>query len=131
MRDTGNQIVLGTFVATFLYCLLVLRAVRGEAHTTYVPNWSVTGAVVLAVASIAVLIYFIDHISRSLQGPVLVSTIGMGLAKEVERTYPRQLGQGRRDQPPPPPPSRGRRRCWPPTAGTSRPSTRTGCWRRP
>src|SRR5689334_15337853 len=29
MRDRGNQIVLGTFIATFIYCLLVLRTVRG------------------------------------------------------------------------------------------------------
>jgi len=29
MRDRSNQIVLGTFVSTFLYCLVVLRAVRG------------------------------------------------------------------------------------------------------
>ena len=28
LRDTGNQVVLGTFLATFLYCLLVLRTVR-------------------------------------------------------------------------------------------------------
>jgi hypothetical protein len=28
LRDLGNQIVLGTFVSTFLYCLLVLRTVR-------------------------------------------------------------------------------------------------------
>jgi len=30
MQDTGNQVVLGTFIATFIYCLLVLRTVRGE-----------------------------------------------------------------------------------------------------
>lgn len=29
MRDRGDQIVLRTFTATFLYCLLVLRTVRG------------------------------------------------------------------------------------------------------
>jgi uncharacterized membrane protein len=28
MRDTINQVVLGTFVATFVYCLLVLRTIR-------------------------------------------------------------------------------------------------------
>lgn len=27
MRDTGNQIVLGTFVSTFVYCLMVLRTI--------------------------------------------------------------------------------------------------------
>lgn len=29
VRDFGNQVVLGTFVSTFVYCLLVLRTVRG------------------------------------------------------------------------------------------------------
>lgn len=28
MRDVSNQITLGTFIATFLYCLLVLRTVH-------------------------------------------------------------------------------------------------------
>src|SRR5690606_23311280 len=28
MRDTGNQITLGTFLAAFLYCILVLRKVQ-------------------------------------------------------------------------------------------------------
>ncbi|MCA9514160.1 MAG: DUF2254 domain-containing protein, partial [Myxococcales bacterium] len=28
MRDTGNQITLGTFIATFIYCVMVLRAVH-------------------------------------------------------------------------------------------------------
>jgi uncharacterized membrane protein len=27
MKDTGNQVVLGTFIATFIYCLLILGAV--------------------------------------------------------------------------------------------------------
>jgi uncharacterized membrane protein len=43
MRDTGNQVVLGTFVSTFLYCLLVLRAVRGQEGHAFVPNMAVTG----------------------------------------------------------------------------------------
>src|SRR5688572_28297158 len=49
MRDTGNQVVLGTFTSTFLYCLLVLRTVRGLDENTYVPHVSVTVAVLLAV----------------------------------------------------------------------------------
>jgi uncharacterized membrane protein len=28
LRDTGNQVVLGMFVSTFIYCLQVLHAVR-------------------------------------------------------------------------------------------------------
>lgn len=37
MRDRGNQVVLGTFIATFAYCLLVLRTVRGTNDSFFVP----------------------------------------------------------------------------------------------
>src|SRR5207248_10951197 len=32
-RDKGNQVVLGTFVATFLYCLLVLRTIHSALYS--------------------------------------------------------------------------------------------------
>ena len=55
-RDLGNQLVLGTFIATFLYCLLVLRVVRSTDEGSFVPELSVTCAVLLAVAGVGVLI---------------------------------------------------------------------------
>jgi len=71
MRDASNQVVLGTFVATFVYCVLILRTIHGRVDEgqSFVPQASVTGAVVLSVASVAVLIYFIHHVSMSLQAP--------------------------------------------------------------
>jgi uncharacterized membrane protein len=33
MRDRGNQISLGAFIATFVYCLLVLRSVQSPSET--------------------------------------------------------------------------------------------------
>jgi len=82
MRDTANQVVLGTFVGTFIYCLLVLRTVHGtvEDGVEFVPQASVTVAVLLATASIAVLIYFIHHVSVSLQAPAVVAAV----LKELE-----------------------------------------------
>ena len=44
MRDTANQMVLGTFVATFLYCLLVLRTIRRADEGAFVPHVSVSSA---------------------------------------------------------------------------------------
>lgn len=67
MRDTANQVVLGTFIATFLYCLLVLRTIRGLDEREFVPHLSVTVGVLLGVASLGVLIYFIHHVSVSIQ----------------------------------------------------------------
>lgn len=63
MRDTRTQVVLGTFVATFLYCLLVLRTVRHAEEFVFVPHLSVALGVMLAVVSVGVLIYFIHHVS--------------------------------------------------------------------
>ena len=42
MRDTVNQVVLETFVATFVYCLLVLRTIRRAEEILFVPHLSVT-----------------------------------------------------------------------------------------
>ena len=53
VRDRGNQVVLGTFIATFTYCLLVLRAVNGTEEHEFVPHLSVIVALLLTLASLA------------------------------------------------------------------------------
>jgi uncharacterized membrane protein len=50
MRDRGNQLVLGTFISTFTYCLIVLRSIRSSG-SEFVPHISVTFAILLALAS--------------------------------------------------------------------------------
>ena len=45
MQDRGTQFVLGTFVASFIYCLLVLRSVYTAGEESFVPNFSVNFAV--------------------------------------------------------------------------------------
>ena len=86
MRDRGNQVVLGTFVATFLYCLLVLRVLRlGESAT--VPEVALSTALLLTLGSLAVFIYFIHHAAVSIQVQTLVS----GVAEELEEALDRLL----------------------------------------
>lgn len=94
MRDIGNQIVLGTFLATFLYCLLILRTIHGEIGDgkEFVPQASVTVAVLLAAASIAVLIYFIHHVSISLQAPMVVAAVKRDLHQAIARQPEVQTG---------------------------------------
>ncbi len=96
MRDTANQVVLGTFVATFAFCLLVLRTIHGKLQdgAEFVPQASVTAAVLLAAASIAVLIYFIHHVSVSLQAPIIVAGVLSDLTTSIERLPERQVGVG-------------------------------------
>jgi uncharacterized membrane protein len=85
LRDRPNQLVLGSFMGTFTYCLLVLRSIRSENEldgTAFVPNLAITGALVLAFVSLGMLIYFIHHISVRIQ----VTSIVASVAKDTLRT---------------------------------------------
>jgi uncharacterized membrane protein len=90
LRDWVNQIALGVFVATFVYALVVLRAVTGTAQTdTFVPQISVTMAFVLVLASVVVFLFYIDHIAQSIRAASIVTRIAEDTRAVLERRYPR------------------------------------------
>jgi uncharacterized membrane protein len=94
MRDSTTQVVLGTFIATFLYCLLVLRTIRRAEEVAFVPHLSVTLGVLLAVASVGVLIYFIHHVSVSIQANETVARISKELLGRIDQLFPEHIGRG-------------------------------------
>lgn len=93
VRDKGSQIVLGTFVSTFVFCLLALRTVRGNDPDIFVPEASVTTGVALGIVSIGVLVYFIHHISVFIQAPHLIDVVYQDLDQTIDRIFPEQLGK--------------------------------------
>ena len=96
MADRGNQLVLGVFVATFLYSLLVLRSIRNledGGDDYFVPHLAVNLAVLLAVVAIGVLVYFIHHISDSVQVWTLARQVRGDLLDTVDRLYPETTDQ--------------------------------------
>jgi len=97
MQDTGNQIVLGTFIGTFIYCLLVLRTIHaeGEGYSLFVPQLSVTVGTGLAIASIGVLIYFIHHASTIIQASHVITQVSGDLDKALERLFPEKIGESK------------------------------------
>lgn len=98
MADRGNQVVLGVYVATFLYSLLVLRSVRAVGDPgdpdaeVFVPHLAVNFAFVLAVLNVVVLIYFIHHISDSIQISTIARRVRGDLVSTVGRLYPERAG---------------------------------------
>ncbi len=96
MQDTGNQIVLGTFIGTFIYCLLVLRTIRGEGdgYSQFVPQLAVTVGVLLAIISIGILIYFIHHASTIIQASNVIQNVSGDLHSAIERLFPNRIGHG-------------------------------------
>ncbi|ACC81563.1 DUF2254 domain-containing protein [Nostoc punctiforme] len=96
MQDTGNQIVLGTFIGTFIYCLFVLRTIHGEGdgYEQYVPQLSVTVGTLLAIISISVLIYFIHHASTIIQASHVIQNVSEDLHSAIDRLFPERIGRG-------------------------------------
>ncbi|RZF60675.1 DUF2254 domain-containing protein [Sphingomonas populi] len=91
MRDRGNQVTLGTFIATFLYCIIVLRTVRSPEESgapAFVPNLAVLVALLLAVCSVVVLIFFIHHVPQRIHINSVIEDIGQRLLREIERRFP-------------------------------------------
>ena len=75
--DRGLQVVLGSYIATFVYSLLVLRIIResdGEG-VAFVPVISVSLAVLFALACVGLLIYFIQHVTNLIQPSTIFQRI--------------------------------------------------------
>lgn len=94
MGDRANQVVLGVFVGIFAYCLVVLRTIRGGDEGAFVPSLAVLFGLVLAFVGIGVLIYFIHHVSMSIQAAHILA----GAADETLHTIRRLLPNGIADE---------------------------------
>lgn len=92
MKDRGNQLVLGVFVATFAYCIVVLRSVTSadsdRGREAFVPYISVYLALLVALVNIGCLVYFIHHIADSIQISTLVKAVRADLTRVAGREYP-------------------------------------------
>jgi uncharacterized membrane protein len=100
LRDTGTQVTLGTFIATFIFSLLVLLQLRDD--TAALPQLLVTTSLLLALSSLGVLIFFINHVAVSIQAPQVLAAVVAELDADIERSFPpQQLGVALPPQPVP------------------------------
>lgn len=103
MEDKGNQLSLATFIGTFVFALTVLRTVRAEderpasavdaaatALPGFVPQLSLLVAFVLMVLSVAVLVFFLNHVPSSIRINSVIRDIGERLLGAVAATYPEE-----------------------------------------
>ena len=101
MEDRGNQLSLATFIGSFVYALVVLRAVRAEDETAtsgtnalatalpgFTPQLSLLVAYALMALCVAVLVFFLNHIPSSIRVNKVLEGIGSRLLEAVEKTYP-------------------------------------------
>ncbi|HUF30573.1 MAG TPA: DUF2254 domain-containing protein [Gemmatimonadaceae bacterium] len=95
MADPANQIVLGIFIGTFTYTVMILRTVTGagDNRAAFVPELGVTVAILLVLVSIGALIYFINHAARSVQAAVILTRETQHALKRMDHLFPRDFGE--------------------------------------
>jgi uncharacterized membrane protein len=85
MRDAGDQTVFGIFLGTFAYCIVVLRSLHNAKE---VPILAVFFATLLALASVAALIFYIHHVTRSMEPESVIDSVGHDLDVCIDGLYP-------------------------------------------
>lgn len=93
IRDRLSQTVIGLLAATFIYCVLILRHVSGEA-TAPAPALSMTVAVGLTVVTVLLIVAHLDHLAHGLQ----VGEVVRSIAEEGESMLARMSEQSKADR---------------------------------
>jgi uncharacterized membrane protein len=86
-RDRVTQWTLGIFLGTFLYCMAALPTARSLPHP-FAPVATVMGAMVLALACVALLLFFIHHISQAISVNHIVDRIAAETEAVIDELMP-------------------------------------------
>ena len=84
MSDLRTQVMLGLFVATVVYLVLVMRSVYGDT----VPNLAVTIGTALVLLSTIVLLVFVHHLARSIIADNVIENVGAEIDGNARRLLP-------------------------------------------
>jgi len=103
LRDIPNQLTLSVFVATFAYSTAGLYTVgiaAGQRIEEY-PRLAVSGALMLLFVSMVMLVFFVHHLSHSIQVDQVMKGVETATLKVIERSFvPGDLGVHMPDVPP-------------------------------
>jgi uncharacterized membrane protein len=91
-RDAGNQYALGSFVATFAYAIVVLRAVHEGSDGDFVPQLAVSGALLLAGVCVGMLVWFLHHVTTSISVDHVVALVQHDLVRALRSLPGRDEG---------------------------------------
>lgn len=89
MMDKGTQFVLGSFIATFLFCITVFCAISFKAPYAFQPGITLAVAITMTCFSVWILIYFIHHVAQSIQADVVIDGVYCELEQTIAKLFPK------------------------------------------
>ncbi len=92
MADRRTQLMLGFFLATIVYLVLVLRAVNAAANDDGVPHLAVTIATASVLICVFMLLFFVHHLARSIVADTVIRRVGDDLDSAIAAMLPKADG---------------------------------------
>lgn len=87
LTDTPNQFVLGAFIGTFSYSLLVLKAIHKYDVAFGVPQLAVTFGIIMAIICALLLVYFVQHMVHAIQASHVIEGASNEAIKNIHYWY--------------------------------------------
>jgi uncharacterized membrane protein len=94
LGDRTTQLVLGMFVATFVYCIAAALSIPSGDAPRESPQLTATLGVYLMLATFATLIVLVQHISTMLQAPNIAAAAGAELMEVVSAEITGEVSSG-------------------------------------
>jgi uncharacterized membrane protein len=73
--------------------VLALGSISANANREFIPHLSTTVAEALLLVDVAVLIYFIHHIAKSIQLPEVIAGVAADLMHSIDAEFPMRVGE--------------------------------------
>ncbi|MEI2415112.1 DUF2254 domain-containing protein [Orrella sp. JC864] len=96
MADRQIQAVLGLFIGTIIYVILVLRTLDDTLGAQGVPHLAVTAASVLTILCLLALLFYVHKVARSIIADNVVEAVWQEFRKTLRDIL--ASGQGRQDR---------------------------------
>ncbi len=90
MMDRGTQVVLGSFISNFLFCILIFCAISFQKPYAFKPGISAVTAILMTFLSVGILIYFIHHVAKSIQADVVIDQVYTELKHSIDKLFPNE-----------------------------------------
>ena len=102
-RDRFVHLTLALFLGTFAYSLVVLRTVRtsADSQAEFVPQISVTVAVVLTLVSVFALVLFLDHLATQIRVETMLDDVHTDASQTLARVLEKRADDPPSNQVPP------------------------------
>lgn len=91
MKTQFNQVVMGFFIGTFLYCVLLLQFSSTLEEINLTPVISLATLLGLIITDLLLLVFFFHHTAMSIQADTIITEVHQELSARLETLFPDAL----------------------------------------